>query len=456
MTKWPMGGYDQRRIWAKKAWIYLSLLFLASLMLGVFVVAFTASLKNDALSDPLDFELAQLQPKNWLAAGSLGLQGGDGLLMGGFAPGARLRFQVTYALPGDQEFTEPDIRIPRRKPGSGMAAVAYPHYAADYAKVTGVRRIGEDKGVHYVQRLGTKRIPRQGKSVTWEFYIDYLGEGPRVTHLPLDITTPREQVLIDSSLPPSRFERRDRVASWVNVSPGVIGYVFRNYVRVWKETVSLETGESLFLKWTVNSFLIAIGKTLLTLILACTAGYALARTHFVGNRLVFLLMVFSMTLPMQVTFISNYEIFNYLGLLNTPWAVIAMVIASAQVLIMKQFFENFPKELEEAAVVDGASHFTILWRIFIPLAKPAMASVAIMGFQGAWNDFFWPLVVLTTPPDAYTLPVGLLSLRNSYGVAGDWSLILAGSFLSTLPVLIIFILFQRYFVGNNLSSAVKG
>lgn len=92
----------------------------------------------------------------------------------------------------------------------------------------------------------------------------------------------------------------------------------------------------------------------------------------------------------------------------------------------------------------------------MPLAKPAIASVAILAFQGAWNDFFWPLVVLTTPPESYTLPVGLLSLRNAYGVAGDWNLILAGSFLSTIPVLVIFILFQRYFVNNNMSSAVKG
>lgn len=103
-----------------------------------------------------------------------------------------------------------------------------------------------------------------------------------------------------------------------------------------------------------------------------------------------------------------------------------------------------------------ASPATILWRIFMPLAKPAIMSVTILGFQGAWNDFFWPLIVINSPTEAFTLPVGLLSLRNAYGVAGDWNLILAGAFLSTIPVLIVFIIFQRYFVGNDISSAVKG
>lgn len=210
------------------------------------------------------------------------------------------------------------------------------------------------------------------------------------------------------------------------------------------------------MSWTINSFVIAFGKVLLTLFFACTAGYALARLKFTGARAVFAFMLLSMMIPGQVTFISNYLIYRDIGLLNTPWAVITAIVASGQVLIMKQFFESIPKELEEAAIVDGASPAVILWRVFMPLAKPAIMSVTILGFQGAWNDFFWPLVVINSPVDAYTLPVGLLSLRNAYGVAGDWNLILAGAFLSTIPVLLVFIIFQRYFVGNDISSAVKG
>ena len=448
--------FHKRRMWARAAWLYSALLLIATLMLGTFLVAFLASLKDDALADPSEFVFPQVQPSNWLAASQLGNQGASDSLFGGFAPNHSITFEVTYAIPNEQTFVTPQVVVPKRTAGSGKAAIAYPHFAADYAQVSEPRLISQQDNVSYIQQLGIKSVPKVGKSATWQFEISYTGSGPIVAHLPLDITTPRQQVLIDSTLAPSRFERRGRVATWVNVSPGVIGYVFRSYVRVWNESVSIDTGKSLFWSWTVNSFFIAVGKMLLTVAIACAGGFALARVKFVGHRLVFLILIMSMAIPMQVGFISNYEVFNALGLLNTPWAVIGMLVASAQVLIMKQFFESFPKELEEAAIVDGASPFTILTRVFMPLAKPAIASVAILAFQGAWNDFFWPLVVLTTPPESYTLPVGLLSLRNAYGVAGDWNLILAGSFLSTIPVLVIFILFQRYFVNNNMSSAVKG
>lgn len=442
--------------WATAAWVYTALLAIATVMLGTFVVAFTASLKDDALKDPMNFDIPQLSMSNWLASASLGSQGSGAPILGGFAPGAIVEFEITYAVQNHQEFTTPKIVIPRRTPGTGMAAAITKHFAADYAQVSEPELVQTQNNIDYVQHKGIKSVPLTGKAATWKFTITYPGEGPTVDNLPMDITAPRHQVLVDSTLSPSRFERRGRVASWVNVTPGFVGYVFRSYVRVYKESVSLETGKSLFLSWTINSFFIAIGKVLLTIFVACTAGYALARMKFAGARPIFLLMIFSMTVPMQVTFISNYEIYNYLGLLNSPWAVITMLVASGQVLIMKQFFEKFPRELEEAAIVDGATPPVILFEVFMPLAKPAIASVTILGFQGAWNDFFWPMVVLTSPPDAYTLPVGLLSLRNAYGVAGDWNLILAGSFLSTIPVLIVFVLFQRYFVGNEVGSAVKG
>lgn len=451
-----LARYYRFQHWAAAAWIYTTLLLIATIMLGTFVVAFSASLKDDALKEPMNFDFPQLSTKNWISSAQLGSDGAGAPMLGGFKPDHEVTFEVTYAVSKDSNFVTPDIIVPRRAPGTGMAAATTKHFAADYSFVTTPELVAKQEHVEYIQSKGIKKIHLTGKSATWRFTIRYMGTGPKIDNLPLDITTPRDQVLIDSTLTPSRFERRGRVASWVNVTPGFIGYVFRSYVRVYKESISLETGNSLFLSWTFNSFLIAIGKVLLTVFVACTAGYALARMKFSGARPVFLLMIFSMTVPMQVTFISNYEIFNYLGLLNSPWAVITMLIASGQVLIMKQFFENFPKELEEAAVVDGASPPVILFQVFMPLAKPAIASVTILGFQGAWNDFFWPMVVLTSPPEAYTLPVGLLSLRNAYGVAGDWNLILAGSFLSTIPVLVVFIAFQRYFVSNNVGSAVKG
>ncbi|MGL5947942.1 MAG: carbohydrate ABC transporter permease [Aeromonas sp.] len=438
------------------AWVYGTLLVIATLMLGTFVVAFLASLKDDPLEQPFRFNFAQVQPANWVAAYQLGQDGNQAPLFGGFAPGAKVEFSLTYAAPVGTPLVAPKVEVPRRKPGTGMAALTAKHFAADYAKVSEPQLVAQAEQVEFIQRRGGHEAAHVGSSQTWTFTVEYPGQGPVIDNLPLAVSTPAKQVLLASTLAPNRMERRGRVAVWDNATPGVIGYVFRSYVRVFNESVSLETGKSLFMSWTINSFLIAFGKVFLTLFLACTAGYALARLKFTGARAIFAFMLFSMMIPGQVTFISNYLIYSNIGLLNTPWAVITAVVASGQVLIMKQFFENIPKELEEAAIVDGASPWAILWKIFMPLAKPAILSVTILGFQGAWNDFFWPLVVINSPADAFTLPVGLLSLRNAYGVVGDWNLILAGAFLSTVPVLVVFIVFQRYFVGNDISSAVKG
>ncbi|WED24625.1 carbohydrate ABC transporter permease [Vibrio sp. JC009] len=448
--------FQARRRWAKVAWVYSALLLVATIMLGTFVVAFLASLKDNPLEQPFKFNFPQVQPANWSSAYDLGNQGNDAPFFGGFAPGAEVSFSVTYAVEDGKELAVPSIEVPRRRPGTGMAAALVKHFAADYAQVSTPQLISKSDNVTFIEKRGRKETQKQGHSETWKFTIRYLGDGPEIATLPLTVAVPRGQVLVDSTLSPSRMERRGRVAAWDNAAPGLIGYVFKSYVRVYTESVSLDTGKSLFMSWTINSFLIAFGKVILTLFFACTAGYALARLKFTGARAVFAFMLFSMMVPGQVTFISNYLIYKDIGLLNTPWAVITAIVASGQVLIMKQFFENIPKELEEAAIVDGASPAVILWRVFMPLAKPAILSVTILGFQGAWNDFFWPLVVINSPPEAFTLPVGLLSLRNAYGVAGDWNLILAGAFLSTIPVLIVFIVFQRYFIGNDISSAVKG
>ena len=170
-----------------------------------------------------------------------------------------------------------------------------------------------------------------------------------------------------------------------------------------------------------------------------------------------------MMIPGQVTFISNYlvlrdgifgltQLFGVQTLLNTIWAVIiggasgSALVAAAMVFLMKQFFESIPTEVEEAAMIDGANHWQRYWQVVLPMARPALGAVAILTFQGAWNEFFWPFIVLTTPEDIKTLPIGLLSFRQIYGNTGDWGLILAGAILSALPIIILFVVFQRYFL----------
>ena len=437
---------------ARLALLYLFLLAISTITLGIFVVAFVGSLKEDPLTNPTQIKIDQLNPANWGRAWQLGKAGADDPWLGGMLPSAELVFEVTYAAESEDLLEEPVIRVPEER-----ADYISGGFSPDQtAIVIGQPRVvAEDNDISYIYTSGTLSEAKEGVSKTWQFRLKNQSQN-HFAELPLTIQTPKQQVLIDSRLPASRIERRGRIDSWDNVAPGLLGYVFGNYVRVVKDAKSLSSGKSLFVSWTLNSTFIAVFKVLLTLAIACTGGYALARFKFPGARAIFFLMLLSMMVPGQVLFISNYLVFRDIGLLNTPWAVIAAVVASGQVLIMKQFFESIPKEVEEAAIVDGAKPFRIMWSIFLPMSKPAIASVVILGFQGAWNDFFWPLVVLTSPSESYTLPVGLLSLRNAYGVTGDWGLILAGSFLSTIPVLLIFMFFQRYFVENDSSSAVKG
>jgi multiple sugar transport system permease protein len=263
---------------------------------------------------------------------------------------------------------------------------------------------------------------------------------------------------VRSTLPPTRLERLGLVASYNNIAPGALGYVFNNYRRVFNEARSITTGKSLFLSWTLNSFLIAIAKVLSTLLFASMAGYALARLRFAGSNLIFLLILFAQMIPGQVIFISNYlvlrdgifglsRLWDRATLLNSLSGVILSGLVSAgAVFIMKQFFETIPREVEEAAMIDGTSQWQRFWQVVLPMARPALGALTILTFQGAWNDFFWPLVVLTTPEDIKTLPIGLLTFRNVYGNSGDWGLILAGAVMSALPVIVLFVVFQKYFL----------
>ena len=180
---------------------------LACVMLATFATAFMASLKDDALDQSQPLIFAQLTPGYWVSAAQLGRKG-QAPRFGGFGAGADVVFEVTYAIPDGKVFVTPAPRIPRRAPGTGTAAIAYPHFAADYAQVSQPELVRTQKGVIYQQQLGIKRVERRGKSATWRFHVRYQASADHakapitVAHLPLDIEVPRYQVLIDSSLPP--------------------------------------------------------------------------------------------------------------------------------------------------------------------------------------------------------------------------------------------------------------
>lgn len=430
------------------------MLIFSLLFLGPLLFATISSLKTDPLSYPPTLTPPQLSPANWAAAASLGRQGASAPLWGGFAPGAEVSFELTYFAPEGVQPEAPSVIVPRRRPGAGLGAVQRIEYAADYSEVTAVEEVSREAGTLSV---GDEVI--DGQVVTYRVDVSYVGEGPLLGRLPLDATSAsRDLVFLRSTLPPTRIERRGLVASYDNVTPGALGYVFHNYRRVMDEARSVTTGRSLFLSWTANSFFIAIAKVLSTLLFASMGGYALARLRFPGRGLLFLLILFGQMIPTQVIFISNYlvlrdgifglsRLWGQTTLLNSLWGVILSgLVGAGAVFIMKQFFESIPREVEEAAMLDGANQWQRYANVVLPMARPALGALTIITFQGAWNDFFWPLVVLTTPEDVKTLPIGLLSFRNAYAGAGDWGLILAGAVLSALPIIVLFLVFQRYFL----------
>ncbi len=443
-----------RRRWSRAGLVYLLMLVFSLLFLGPLLFATISSLRADPLAYPPTLTPPQLSPANWAAAARLGRQGAGAPLWGGFAPGADVSFELTYFVPDGVAAVAPEVVVPRRRPGAGLGAVQRIQYAADHAEVTGVEEVGRMPGT-----LTVGDDERSGQVVTYRADVRYVGEGPRLERLPLDATSAsRDLVFLRSTLPPTRIERRGLVASFDNVSPGALGYVFHNYRRVMDEARSVTTGRSLFLSWTANSFLVAFAKVLSTLLFASMAGYALARLRFPGRGLIFLLILFAQMIPTQVIFISNYlvlrdgifglsRLWGQPTLLNSLWGVILSgLVGAGAVFIMKQFFESIPREVEEAAMLDGANQWQRYANVVLPMARPALGALTIITFQGAWNDFFWPLVVLTTPEDIKTLPIGLLSFRNAYAGAGDWGLILAGAVLSALPVIVLFLVFQRYFL----------
>jgi ABC-type glycerol-3-phosphate transport system permease component len=209
-----------------------------------------------------------------------------------------------------------------------------------------------------------------------------------------------------------------------------------------------------FLRWILNALIYAGGATALNVIFSAMAGYALSRMNFKGREVIFTVTLAVMMIPLAITLIPKFLVVNTLHINNTYFALILPAMAQPfTVFIMVQFMKTLPKELEESAMIDGASRFRMFFQVILPLVKPALTVVAILTFQGAWNDFQWPLVALGTQ-DMYTLPLGLFFFKSAHYT--EYNLLLAGSMFNILPILILFFIFQRYFMGGALGSAVKG
>jgi multiple sugar transport system permease protein len=212
--------------------------------------------------------------------------------------------------------------------------------------------------------------------------------------------------------------------------------------------------EPLFGRWLINSVAIGISVTVFNLLFNSMAGYALARLDFTGRQLWFFLVLAVLAVPAQVTLMPTFLILKALGWLNSYQGMIVPGMVNATfIFMMRQFFKNFPQELEEAAALDGLNPFQIFWYIVLPLAKPALAAQAIFIFMGSWNNFLLPIVILFDP-EMFTLPLGLNTFKGQY--LSYWNYIMAASAVFTLPVLIVYIFFNRYFVQNATFVGTKG
>jgi multiple sugar transport system permease protein len=208
-----------------------------------------------------------------------------------------------------------------------------------------------------------------------------------------------------------------------------------------------------------NSFVIAIAVTITNVILGSFAGYAFARLRFPGRGILFLLVLATLMIPDQLRMIPIYSIFNAIGfnkgVLQMVSIVVVLAISASSVFLLRQYFLTIPKDLEEAARIDGASHWTTFLRVMLPLASPAIAAVTILQFQGTWNGFFWPFVLIHDQ-NLWTLPLGLTQFRLVGGFGTNWPPLMATVVIATIPILILYMFFQRYFVEGVAASGVKG
>ena len=219
-----------------------------------------------------------------------------------------------------------------------------------------------------------------------------------------------------------------------------IPFTLANYVNL----LSLSTAP----KWLFNSFVVAIGMTLLTLVTSTMAGYAFARIEFPGRRYLFLLVLTGLMVPEQAVFIPLHTMFAGWDLHNTHVALLVPHVAvPVGVFLMTQFFRAVPRELEEAAELDNASRATVFTKVMLPLSVPAMTTLGLFTFMYAWNDFLWPLVSATNAK-MYTVTVGLASIQGNFSQTEGLGSVMAEAVFASAPIVLLYLIFQRYIVSG--------
>ena len=219
-------------------------------------------------------------------------------------------------------------------------------------------------------------------------------------------------------------------------------------------TILTTSTQTPVLLWFVNSVVAATAYMALVLITASLAAYALARMNFRGKNIFFAAIIATLFIPPITFFTPNYLIVDTFGWLDTLWSVIVPPAAGGLgVFFLRQFFLSLPRELEEAALIDGANRLQIFLRIILPLSKAPLATLALLTFLINWNEFLWPVYILFNP-ESQTLPPGLATLQGAYTT--NYTVIMAGGVLASIPVLIVYIIAQRYIIEGIARSGIKG
>ena len=216
-----------------------------------------------------------------------------------------------------------------------------------------------------------------------------------------------------------------------------------------------------FGRYTLNSFIVAVAVTVSNVFLASLGGYAFARLRFPGRELLFMLVLGTLMIPDQLRLVPIYQLLvntlpKYLHVTLVPSRIgfiLINLVSASSLFLMRQYFLTIPRDLEEAAKLDAAGYFKTFWRVMLPLAGPALAAVTILTFQGTWNGLFWPLIIFQDP-SLYTLPVGIARFHQVYTTL--WPQLMAASVVALVPIVALYVFFQRYFVAGVAAAAVKG
>lgn len=207
-------------------------------------------------------------------------------------------------------------------------------------------------------------------------------------------------------------------------------------------------------RWFFNTIVFAGAVTAFNLVFDSLAGYALAKVDFIGRDKLFLLFVSTMMIPGMVTLIPVYVLLSELGWVNTYQGLIAPMIANPiGIFLLRQHFKSMPSALGEAAQIDGCNQLQTFYKVYLPLAKPALATLGIYTFITTWNNFEWPLIIMGDS-NMYTLPVALFSVRNQYFT--EWGIVMAAAVVIVMPVILVFLSAQRYFIQGMTLSGMKG